>query len=66
MLALKKKALDHSSLCFPKSGIKSGASLVDQWLKLHTSTSGREGLIPGRETKIPYAMWQGQNENQLA
>ena len=33
---------------------KEGTSLEIQWLRLHTSTSGGMGLIPGWGTKIPH------------
>ena len=29
--------------------------LAVQWLRLHTSTAGGVGLIPGQGTKIPHA-----------
>ena len=32
-------------------------SLAVQWLRLHVSTAGCTGLIPGRGTKIPHAEW---------
>ena len=32
-------------------------SLVVQWLRLHASTAGETGYIPGWGTKIPYASW---------
>ena len=32
-----------------------GTSPAVQWLRLHASTAGGEGLIPGRGTKIPHA-----------
>ena len=28
-----------------------------RWLRLQASTAGDAGLIPGRGTKIPHAMW---------
>ena len=34
----------------------SGTCLVAQWLRIHTSTPGDTGLIPGLETKIPHAV----------
>ena len=37
-----------------------GNSLVVHWLRLHASSMGALGLIPGWETKIPHAMWHGQ------
>ena len=30
------------------------------WLRLHASSMGAVGLIPGWDTKIPHAMWHGQ------
>ena len=33
-----------------------GTSLVVQWLRCCASNAGGMGLIPGQETKIPYAM----------
>ena len=38
-----------------------GASLAVQWLRLRAANAGGEGSIPGGGTKIPYAMWHGQN-----
>ena len=32
---------------------KTGTSLAVQWLRLHTSTAGGAGSIPGLGTKIP-------------
>ena len=32
-----------------------GTSLLVQWLRLHTSSAGNIGSIPGQRTKIPYA-----------
>ena len=37
-----------------------GTSLTVQWLKLHASTSGGAGLIPGQGTKILHAAQRGQ------
>ena len=36
--------------------ISLGTSLVVQWLRISASTAGYAGSIPGRRTKIPYAM----------
>ena len=36
------------------------ASLVVQWLRLHTFTVGGVGQIPAWGTKIPQATWHGQ------
>ena len=35
-----------------------------QWLGFHASTAGDTGSIPGRGTKIPQAMWQGQKKTK--
>ena len=43
---------------------KIGNSLVVQWLGLHTSTAGGPGSIPGRETKIPKAVWRSQKKKK--
>ena len=32
-----------------------GTSLAVQWLRLHASTAGGVGSIPGRGTKMPHA-----------
>ena len=39
-------------------------SLVVQWLRLHSSTTGDTGSIPGQETKISHAMWHGQKKKK--
>ena len=41
-----------------------GTSLEVQWLRLCTSIAGDSGLIPGQETKIPHAVWCGQNKTK--
>jgi len=35
--------------------VQFGTSLGVQWLRLHASTAGGVGSIPGQGTKIPYA-----------
>ena len=35
-----------------------------QWLRLHTSTAGGAGSIPGWETKIPNAVQCGQKKKK--
>ena len=40
-----------------------GTSLGVQWLRLHASTAGGVGLIPGRGTKIPHVAKHSQNKN---
>ena len=41
-----------------------GTSLVVQWLRLHTSTAGGVGSIPGWGTKIPHAMGRSQKKKK--
>ena len=36
-----------------------GTSLAVHWSRLHVSTAGGSGLIPGQETKILHAMSYG-------
>ena len=36
-----------------------------KWLRLHASTAGGMGSIPGRGTKIPQAMQLGQEINNV-
>ena len=44
-------------MCGIKPKIKTqGFPLAIQWLRLHSSNAGVTDLIPGQETKIPYAM----------
>ena len=43
---------------------ETGISLVVQWLRLHTSTAGGLGFLPGQETKIPQATWYGNKIKQ--
>ena len=39
--------------------------LVVKWLRLHASTAGGAGSIPGRGTKIPQAMQLGKEINNV-
>ena len=41
---------------------KNGISLAVQLVRPHMSTAGGMGSIPGRGTKIPPAVWQGQKK----
>ena len=41
-----------------------GTSLEAQWLRLHASTAGGVGSIPGWGTKIPHVMQHGQNKTK--
>ena len=41
-----------------------GAFLVVEWLKLHASTAGGSGSIPGQGTKIPYAAQHNQKKKK--
>ena len=37
-----------------------GTSLAVQWLRLRPSNAGGAGSLPGRGTRILYAVWRGQ------
>ena len=39
-----------------------GRTSLVLWLRLHTSNAGDAGLIPGWETRIPFATWCGQKK----
>ena len=41
-----------------------GTSLAVQWLRLHPSTAGGMGLIPGLGTKIPHATRPGKKKKE--
>ena len=43
---------------------KGGTSLAVQWLRLHASTAGGKGSIPGRRTKIPHTAWHSQKTDK--
>ena len=44
--------------------MKTGNSLVVQWLGLHASIAGSMGLKPGWEPKIPQGMWFGEGQTK--
>ena len=39
-------------------------SLPVQWLRLHASTAGGTGLVPGQGIKIPHAVWCSQKKKK--
>ena len=41
-----------------------GTSLAVQWLRLHASTTGSMGSIPGRRAKIAHAAGRGQKKKK--
>ena len=41
-----------------------GIPLAVQWLRLHTSTAGCAGSIPGQGAKIPHAAWRGKKKKK--
>ena len=43
-----------------------GSSLLVQWLELSAFTAEGPGSIPAQGTKIPKAMWHGQNGGKEA
>ena len=46
--------------------ISIGNSLEVRWLRQQAFTARGPGLIPGRETKIPQALWHGLKENKIS
>ena len=44
--------------------MRGGDFLVVQWLRLHASTAGGTGSIPGWGTKIPHATWHGPEKKK--
>ena len=51
---------DDNVLKYSSKNVCSGVSLVVQWLRLHTSSAGDSGSIPGQGTKIPDATHHSQ------
>ena len=45
--------------------VKTGTSLVVQWLGLHASNAGDMGSIPGWETKMPHATWHAKKKRKV-
>ena len=41
-----------------------GTFLVVQWLAVRTSDARGTGSLPGQGTKIPHAMWYGQEKEK--
>ena len=41
-----------------------GTFLVVKWLRIHASTAGGVGLIPGQETNIPHAPRLGKKSKR--
>ena len=39
-----------------------GTSPTAQWLRLHTSTAGSAGSLPGGGINIPHASWYGKQK----
>ena len=63
--AKKKKKTESRLHTLHRNYLKMGTCLAVQWLRLHASTAGGTGSIPGQGTKIPHAAWRGQ-KNQKA
>ena len=47
-----------------EDSVMRGTSLVVQWLRLHVSTAGGMGLIPGQGPKILYAVVQQKQKTK--
>ena len=58
--SLKKTTTTKSHRDWQLKWVDSGTSLAVQWLRLHASTAGGMGSIPGRGTKIPHAAQRSQ------
>ena len=56
---------DPKECCFKISSERGWTSLAVQCLRLHASTAGGAGLIPGRGTKIPHAAQSGQKNKKI-
>ena len=48
----------------PRLNLTQGASLMFQWLGLHTPNAGGTGSIPGPGTKIRHAAWFSQKKKK--
>ena len=51
---------DDNVLKYSSKNVCSGVSLVGQGFRLHTSSAGDSGSIPGQGTKIPHATHHSQ------
>ena len=56
--------LENYALFTWNQNVTEGTSLVAQWLRIHASTAGGVGSIPGWGTKIPHVMQHGQNKTK--
>ena len=54
----------RSSQVFYLKNEPSGNSLAIQWLGLHALPAEGPGSIPGQGTKIPQAVWWGQEKKK--
>ena len=63
-VAAIQNAIQRYHVICDKKKRASGVSQVVQWLRLHASTAGGMGSIPGLGTKIPHAAWCGQKDNK--
>ena len=56
--------MDLKGIMLSEISDRDGTSLVVQWLRLCSSTSGGLGSIPGQGTKIWHATWRGQKKKK--
>ena len=56
--------MDLKGITLSEMSDRDGTSLVVQWLRLCSSTSGGLGSIPGEGTKISHATWHGQKKKK--
>ena len=60
MWSVRENKKDDASLSLKIFGLEN--SLVVLWLRLYTSTAGDMASIPGRGTKIPFAVQRGHQK----
>ena len=58
------KGRENWALILLVKNMSMGTSLVVQWLRLHASTAGDTGSIPGGGTKILHAAQCGKTNKQ--
>ena len=56
--------MDLKGIMLSEMSDRDETSLVVQWLRLCSSTSGGLGSIPGQGTKISHATWHGQKKKK--
>ena len=57
-----REVVPHGVILCRLGNTYTGTSLAIQWLRLHASTAGGTGSIPGCGTNNPQAMWYGKKK----